>query len=61
MSLKWISIRDRKPANEQVCLTKMKHGIIEGVYDAEEENFTGYYWTDIIWNAYAWVPIEDAG
>ena len=61
MSLNWIKMQDRKPENDQVCLTKMKHGIIQGRYDEEEGVFTGYYWRDIEWDAYEWVPIEEVG
>lgn len=58
--LKWRSIKDSKPQDEQQCLTKMKHGIIEGNYSAEDDSFTGYYWHDMEWYAYYWVPIEEA-
>ena len=30
-------------------LTLMKHGWLSGDWDAEEENFGGYYWRDMEW------------
>lgn len=59
MSIKWIKMEDRKPEDEQDCLTKMKHGMIQGRYDAEDESFKGYYWRDMEWSARAWIPIEE--
>ncbi len=54
----WILMSDKKPEDEQNCLTKMKHGIIEGYYNAEENIFHGYYWTTLEWHATEWLPIE---
>lgn len=59
MGLNWIKMRDRKPKNGQVCLTKMKHGIIQGFYDKRYDNFGDYYGQDMEWHAHEWVPIED--
>lgn len=30
-------------------ITKTKHGWIEGIWDAESESCSGYYWQDIEW------------
>jgi len=57
--MNWIGISKKKPKDGQQCLTKMKHGIIEGAYNAEDGVFEQYYWTDMSWHGDAWVPIED--
>lgn len=57
--LKWNKISDKKPNDGQECLTTMKHGTISGIYNASEDAFFGYYWHDMEWSAYKWVPIED--
>jgi len=57
--VKWIKMDDQKPKDGQECLTTMKHGIISGIYNAQENEFFGYYWRDIQWSAYEWVPIEE--
>jgi len=57
--LNWRNIIDKKPEDGQSCLTRMKHGIIEGVYDAKENSFSGYYWTDLEWYGHEWVPSEE--
>lgn len=36
-------------------LTKMKHGVIEGVWDGEEAR--GYYFQDIGWYPKGWLPL----
>lgn len=56
--IEWLNINDIKPEDGQSCLTKMKHGIIEGIYDLEEDEFHGYYFGDIFWRANSWIPIE---
>jgi len=62
--MKWIDMKDKKKRPEigQICLTKMKHGIIQGRYEIDDygdEGFTGYYFTEINWYASHWMPIED--
>lgn len=59
MSLNWRSMED-PPQDEQECLVKMKHGIISGRYNAGDSIFYDYYWHDLEWYGYAWVPIEEA-
>ena len=59
MSIKWRNIGTEKPAPFQRCLTKMKHGIIEGTWLEDEECFEGYYFRDITWMSAWWVPIEE--
>jgi hypothetical protein len=31
--INWIKLKDKKPEDGQLCLTKMKHGIISGFYN----------------------------
>ena len=57
--MEWIRFDMKKPADGQECLTRMKHGVISGYYDAAEDWFHGYYYRDIQWFATYWVPIED--
>ena len=59
MTLNWRKFNEEKPEGGQACLTKMKHGIIEGTYNIVEDCFEGYYWNDLMWSAYYWVPIEE--
>ena len=59
MGLNWRKSAVEKPADGQACLTKMKHGIIQGNYDAEEDCWGEYYWRDMEWDADEWVPIEE--
>lgn len=59
MSLNWRNMNNEKPEDGQNCLTKMKHGLIQGYYDAADNDFSGYYWRDMYWWAEAWVPIEE--
>lgn len=58
--LNWKKLSDEKPKDQQQCLVKMKHGIVEGCYDATEETFSIYLWTDITFYGTSWVPIEEA-
>lgn len=58
--MNWRLMTEERPEDGQECLTKMKHGIIQGHYDASDGTFTGYYWSDIEWWAKAWMPIEEA-
>ena len=55
----WISMKDRTPELGQRCLTKMKHGIIEGEFICEDNElgFRGYYWRDLAWYASHWKPL----
>lgn len=57
--LKWRDMQVEKPDDGQMCLCEMKHGFISGCYDENENNFSGYYWRDMIWYARKWVPIEE--
>ena len=60
MGLNWRPMSESKPADGQQCLTRMKHGIIEGQYCVEDGTFGQYYWRDMEWRAQAWIPIEEA-
>jgi hypothetical protein len=57
--MNWRDFNEEKPYDGQECLTKMKHGIIEGRYEADEKCFYGYYWQEMEWWATHWVPIEE--
>lgn len=58
-AINWRKMSDERPNDEQKCLTQMKHGIIQGYYDAQNDTFCGYYWQDMEWRAGLWVPIEE--
>jgi hypothetical protein len=57
--MNWRKFDDEKPEDGQICLTKMKHGIISGFYNPKESNFSGYYWQEMEWYASHWIPIEE--
>jgi hypothetical protein len=59
MGLQWRNFNEIKPEDGQRCLTKMKHGMIEGAYDAEDGTFRAYYWHDMCWYASDWIPSEE--
>jgi hypothetical protein len=48
-----------RPYDGQLCLTKMKHGLISGRYCADGAWFGDYYWRDMEWGASHWVPLEE--
>ena len=47
--LKWRDIKKEIPKNGEDCLTKMKHGIIQGMYNEDSNTFTQYYCRDMEW------------
>jgi|DEB0MinimDraft_6_1074348.scaffolds.fasta_scaffold359557_1 hypothetical protein len=57
-ALIWRKISEEKPDPDTEVLTRMKHGMISGFYEPEEDQFTGYYFQDISWYAAEWVPIS---
>jgi len=58
--MKWRKISDGQvPRDCQTCLTKSKHGLIEGDYDEHSGEFGGYYWWSFEWAADYWLPIEE--
>ena len=57
--MKWNNMHDKKPADDQDCLTKMKHGLIQGSYRESDGTFGAYYWRDMEWYATGWIPIEE--
>ena len=59
MIIKWRDIETEKPAPFQQCLTKMKHGIIEGTRLEDEDSFEGYYFRNLQWGTRWRVPIEE--
>lgn len=59
MAIRWRGIDNEKPSDGQDCITKMKHGIIQGTYSEKDETFGAYYWRDMEWYASEWAPIED--
>jgi len=58
--MNWRIFREVKPEDGQDCITTMKHGVISGCYNANEKTFSGYYWGDLEWSAYKWIPTEEA-
>lgn len=58
--INWIKTSEQKPEDGQDCITDMKHGVIQGRWDASEGTFNGYYWRDIEWFASRWAPISEA-
>jgi hypothetical protein len=57
--LKWINFKDQEPEDGQDCLVEMKHGIVQGMWVAEDRWFTVYLWKDITFFGTRWMPIED--
>ena len=51
--MKWRKM-ETAPLGERI-LTLMKHGVIEGAWDGE--SCTGYYWREMEWNPYGWMPL----
>jgi len=60
MAINWRELDNEKPADGQDCITKMKHGIIQGTYCEKDGAFGAYYWRYMEWYASAWAPIEEA-
>lgn len=58
-AIKWRNLSEEKPYDGQLCLTKMKHGIISGYYSAKDNDFGAYYWRDMEWFGTYWVPFEE--
>jgi hypothetical protein len=56
-TLEWRKDFENLP-DEAYILTKMKHGIISGTWDAEERVCRGYYWHDMEWNPYCFIVLE---
>ena len=56
--MEWRKDFENLPSGTEV-LTKMKHGIISGVWDAEERVCRGYYWHDMEWYPHAYIRVED--
>ena len=59
MSLNWRSMKEQNPADEQVCLVDMKHGIHEGTWSESDQSFSTYLFSDITFTGHQWVPIEE--
>lgn len=57
--IRWYSVEDHPPKDGQRVLTMMKHGMIEGTYNAEDKTFHGYYWHNMEWWASHWTVLED--
>lgn len=58
-AINWRTTASEKPQDKQAYLTICKHGMIQGNYNAKEGCFEGYFWSDILWHAGKWVPIEE--
>lgn len=59
VELHWRNIAEECPKGNQICLTECKHGLIEGIWNSDDQNFSGYYWVDLCWYADKWIPIEE--
>lgn len=57
-NLEWREDFENLPDGTKV-LTKMKHGIISGAWDAKNGVCQGYYWRDMQWYPYAFIVLED--
>ena len=57
--MNWRDMNEEQPIDGQDCLTKMKHGIIQGQYCKEDKTFNAYYWRSMEWYASEWIPIEE--
>lgn len=55
----WYKLSEYLPPEGVPVLTDMKHGLIQGVYDSEEECFTGYYWSDMQWYSGRWMYVPE--
>lgn len=47
------------PEDGERYLVDMKHGLIEGTWNAREEYFQGYYFTEIRFYGERWIKISD--
>lgn len=47
--IKLIEVKEEDRVNGEEYLCLMKHGYIQGWWDAEEGTCRGYYWHDIEW------------
>lgn len=52
MGITLVEVKEEDRVNGEEYLCEMKHGMIEGWWDAEEKVCTGYYWQDIQWWPY---------
>ncbi len=59
MKINWRKTKEDEPQDMQECLTKMKNGLIQGFYQAENGTFGGYFYGEMEWDATEWVPIEE--
>lgn len=57
--LTWRNIFVQEPNDGERCLTKCKHGIIEGEYDKTDGVFCSYYWRDMVWSASEYIPLSE--
>jgi len=57
--LNWIKFKDKEPKHGQDCLCIMKHGIVQGMWDAKDRVFSIYLWKDIDFFADFWIPLEE--
>lgn len=64
MNLNWRKMKSLDEVDVELIdgeeyLTEMKHGYLSGTWDAKERIFRGYYWNDLEWWAYRYVPISE--
>jgi len=55
--IEWFNIKEKEPEDGQEVLTTMKHGIISGIWSAQDRVCRGYYWTDLEWRPHMWAAI----
>lgn len=58
-SIMLIQIPFEQAVTGERYITRMKHGWIEGYWDAESQSCQGYYWRDIEWWPYELYKIEN--
>lgn len=58
--IRWRNIDEERPADGQDCLTMAKGGVVQGAYDATENNFGAYlFGMTLEWYATQWVPADE--
>jgi len=56
---KLIEVPFEEAVDGETYLTSMKHGWIEGQWNAKDKDCSGYYWRDIEWYPFALYRIVD--
>lgn len=56
--MKFRKVEKEDVVDGEEYLTSMKHGMISGIWDADEGVCRGYYWQDLEWYPYEFYVIE---